>query len=229
MPGERILVVDDEQDILDLLEYALTREGYQVTAAGSGEEALRQVRAVTPDLIVLDLMLPGLDGLTLCTVLRTDPTTSAIPIIMLTARGEEADVVRGLQAGADDYVTKPFSPRVLAARVGAVLRRSPPEETAAEADVLSVGGITIHPGRREVRVGEEAVDLTYTEFAILAHLAARPGWVYSREQIVEAVRGGEYLVTPRAVDVQVVRLRRKLGVAGAQLETVRGVGYRLAR
>jgi two-component system phosphate regulon response regulator PhoB len=224
---EHILVVDDEVDILEVLQYNLAKNGYRVTCVTSGEEALSQARSEPPDLILLDLMLPGLDGLDVCRLLRADARTARTPIIMVTARTEEADVVTGLELGANDYVTKPFSPRVLLARIRAVLRsQTAPADGEPEA-ILTRHGLRLDPGRRELWIGAERVDLTSTEFAMLHFLALRPGWVYSRNQIIEAVHGGDYPVTGRSVDVQVVSLRRKLGEHGACIETVRGVGYRL--
>jgi two-component system alkaline phosphatase synthesis response regulator PhoP len=222
---EKILVVDDEEDILELLRFNLSREGYKVLCAASGEEALKLVPSEIPSLIVLDLMLPGIDGLEVTRRLKNDPNAKTIPIVMLTAKGEEADIVTGLELGADDYITKPFSPRVLVARVRAVLRRKvigPVEETSA----FQIHDLVIHPGRHEVLVSGEPVQLTFTEFAILNYLARRPGWVFTRYQIVDAVRGEDYPVTDRSVDVQIVGLRRKLGPGGKFIETVRGVGYR---
>ncbi|MGA9754847.1 MAG: response regulator transcription factor [Desulfobaccales bacterium] len=225
MAKEHILVVEDEEDILELLRYNLHKEGYRVTGALSGEEGLRTARSQPPDLIVLDLMLPGKDGLTVCRELKQDAKTRDLPIIILTAKGEEADIVAGLELGADDYVTKPFSPRVLLARLRAVLRRRQ-AEPAAESDSLELQGMTIHPGRHEVLVQGRSVDLTATEFRLLAFLARRPGWVFTRAQIVQGIQGEDYAVSDRAVDVQIVGLRKKLGSAGQSIETVRGVGYR---
>ncbi len=225
MPKEHILVVEDEEDILELLRYNLNKEGYRVTGVLSGEEALKAARSQPPNLILLDLMLPGIDGLTVCRELKQDAKTREAPIIMLTAKGEEADVVAGLELGADDYVTKPFSPRVLLARLRAVLRRrvaAPPPET----DAIVLHDLAIHPGRHEVLVRGEHVELTSTEFRLLTFLARRPGWVFTRSQIVEGVQGEDYAVSDRAVDVQIVGLRKKLGPAGKYIETVRGVGYR---
>lgn len=225
MAKERILVVDDEEDILELVRFNLAREGYPVICTASGEDALKIARKEHPDLIVLDLMLPGIDGLDVAKTLKNEPKTRDIPIIMLTAKGEEADIVTGLELGADDYVTKPFSPRILVARVRAVLRRGVPELPEDES-VLKVHNLLIHPGRREVLVNGEQAQLTFTEFGILNYLARRPGWVFTRSQIVDAVRGDDYPVTDRSVDVQIVGLRKKLGPAGKYIETVRGVGYR---
>ncbi|MGD8228252.1 MAG: response regulator [Desulfobacteraceae bacterium] len=225
MAKERILVVDDEEDILELVRFNLAREGYPIICTTSGEESLKIVQKEHPDLIVLDLMLPGIDGLDVAKALKNDPKTRDIPIIMLTAKGEEADIVAGLELGADDYVTKPFSPRILLARVRAVLRRGA-SEVPEDDSVLKVHNLLIHPGRREVLVNGEQAQLTFTEFGILNYLARRPGWVFTRSQIVDAVRGDDYPVTDRSVDVQIVGLRKKLGRAGKYIETVRGVGYR---
>jgi two-component system alkaline phosphatase synthesis response regulator PhoP len=229
MAKERLLVVDDEEDILELIKFNLEREGYIVSCAASGEGALQIAKSEIPDLIVLDLMLPGIDGLEVARQLKNEPETRGIPIVMLTAKGEETDIVAGLELGADDYITKPFSPRVLVARVRAVLRRNSrgkAKDYPAEAKVLRIQDLIIHPGRREVLVSGSPVQLTFTEFGILNYLAQRPGWVFTRNQIVDAVRGEEYFVTDRSVDVQIVGLRKKLGAAGKYIETVRGVGYR---
>lgn len=226
MAREHILVVDDEDDILELVRYNLEKAGYRVTCSASGGDAVKAARGNVPDLVVLDLMLPGLDGLEVCTLLKNDPKTRDTAIVMLTARGEEPDIVRGLELGADDYITKPFSPRILLARIQAVLRRREAEAKEKDA-VLRVHNLVIHPGRHEVVMNGETLDLTFTEFRLLHYLARRPGWVFTRSQIVDAVRGEGYAVTDRAVDVQVVGLRKKLGPAGHYIETVRGVGYRM--
>jgi two-component system phosphate regulon response regulator PhoB len=225
MAKERILVVDDEEDILELVRYNLTREGYQVSGAASGEAALKKAQSENFDLIVLDLMLPGIDGLEVAKQLKNRAATKSVPIIMLTAKGEEADIVTGLEIGADDYVTKPFSPRVLVARVRTVLRRKT-QAPEMEGQIITVHNLQIHPGRRSVSIDDDPVDLTYTEFQVLYVLARRPGWVFTRSQIVDAVRGSDYPVTDRSVDVQIVGLRKKLGDFGSYIETVRGVGYR---
>jgi len=225
MAKERILAVDDEEDILELVRFNLDREGYQVICASSGNDCLKTAQSERPDLLVLDLMLPDIDGLEITKILKNDPRTKDIPIVMLTAKGEEADIVTGLELGADDYMTKPFSPRILVARVKAVLRGRK-REGKDESDVLSIHDLVIHPGRREVLFNGEPLQLTYTEFGILHYLAAKPGWVFTRTQIVDAVRGDDYFVTDRSVDVQIVGLRKKLGSAGKYIETVRGVGYR---
>jgi two-component system phosphate regulon response regulator PhoB len=225
MSREEIFVVDDEEDILELLDYNLTKEGYRVRKALSGESALEDIQKHVPDLIILDLMLPGMNGLEAARELKRDPKTLNIPIIMLTAKGEEIDIVTGLEVGADDYITKPFSPRVLVARVRAAIRKN---GNASQGDekMIRRHEIVIHPGRRNVTIHGEPLDLTYTEFQILFFLASRPGWVFTRSQIVDAVRGDNYSVTDRSVDVQMVGLRKKLGLCGKYIETVRGVGYR---
>lgn len=228
MTVQSVLIVEDEPDIRELLSYNLLKEGFQVASVACGEAALSSVATKTPDLILLDLMLPGVDGLTVCQRLKAEPRTSTIPIVMLTARGEEADVVRGLNAGADDYIAKPFSPRVLLARIRAVLRRAAgvAAETADPDEPLKIHELTIHRGRHEVLVDEQPVELSATEFRLLCLLARKPGWVLTREQILDGVHGGNYAITARAVDVQMVGLRKKLGSAGKHIETVRGVGYR---
>jgi len=222
---EHILVVDDEEDIQELVRYNLARNGFDVTVAGTGEAAIEKARKKLPDMVLLDLMLPGIDGLEVCNILRHDQKTSHIPIVMLTARGEEADVVAGLELGADDYITKPFSPRVLVARIKAVLRRKS-EAPAGRDAVLKRKDLVIHPGRHEVLMKGKPVPLTSTEFEILYHIARRPGWVFTRNQIIDAAKGEDYPVTDRSVDVHIVSLRKKLGPAGKLIETVRGVGYR---
>lgn len=224
MAKEKILVVDDEEDILELVRYNLAKERYQVISALSGEIALEKAREERPDLILLDLMLPGLDGLTVCRELKHDPLTSSMPIIMLTAKGEEADIVVGLELGADDYIVKPFSPRVLQARIKAVLRRK--EHDEADDASIRIHDLSIYPARHEVTLKGVPITLTTTEFRILHFLARRPGWVFSRDKIINAVRGEDYAVTDRSVDVQIVGLRKKLGSAGECIQTVRGVGYK---
>jgi two-component system phosphate regulon response regulator PhoB len=226
MAKEKILVVDDEEDILELVRYNLAREGYTVVTAGTGEDALETARTQTLDLVVLDLMLPGIDGLSVMRKLKALPATGSLPVILLTAKGEEADVVTGLELGAEDYITKPFSPRILAARVRAVLRRQTQEIPGPETEEIRVHELVMHPGRRSVFVAGAPVEMTYTEFQILSFLAVRPGWVFTRTQILDAIRGDDYPVTDRSVDVQIVGLRKKLGVCGSYIETVRGVGYR---
>lgn len=226
MAKSKILVIDDEEDILELVRYNLAREGYFVEEAASGEEALSKTKTEMPDLIVLDLMLPGVDGLEVCRILKNSAKTSHIPIIMLTAKGDDADIVTGLELGADDYVTKPFSPRVLIARIRAALRRRRKNEQE-DASVIAIHNLVIHPARHQVLVDGKSVELTATEFGILCFLTRKPGWVFSRNQIINAVKGDDYAVTDRSIDVQIAGLRKKLGNAGEHIETVRGVGYRL--
>jgi two-component system phosphate regulon response regulator PhoB len=221
-----VLVVEDEEDILALLHFNLVKAGYHVECAADGEEGLRKLEEKQPDLMLLDLMLPGIGGLDICRMLRSDDKTANLPIIMLTARGEEADIVKGLEMGADDYMTKPFSIKVLLARIQTVLRRRSEGDAVDTTQEIVCGELQIHPGRNSVRVAGDPVDLTYTEFRVLLALASRPGWVFTRYQIVNAVRGEDYAVTDRAVDVQIAGLRKKLGVCGPYIETVRGVGYR---
>ena len=225
MAREQILLVEDEDDILEVIRYNLEKDGYRVKAVPDAESAERELASNMPDLLVLDLMLPGMGGLDLCRTLKTDPRTASLPIVMLTARTEESDIVSGLELGADDYITKPFSPRVLIARVRAVLRRKREAKRPGD-ETLKVHDLLIAPKRHEVRYRGKPVELTATEFKLLHFLARHPGWVFTRDQIVDNVRGEDYAVTDRAVDVQVVGLRRKLGDAAEYIETVRGVGYR---
>ncbi|MFA6470834.1 MAG: response regulator [Candidatus Latescibacterota bacterium] len=225
MPKEHILIVDDEKDILELISYNLTREGYHVSTAMTGEQALEKAAAEKPDLILLDLMLPGIDGLDVCRRLKSDQVTRLIPIIMVTAKGEDADIVTGLELGADDYMTKPFSPRILLARVRTVLRRDT-KESSEEPVVMRASDLLINLTSREVLVGETPVQLSATEFNILHYLMKKPGWVFTRNQIINAIKGDDYPVTERSVDVQIVGLRKKLGFAGKYVQTIRGIGYR---
>jgi len=228
--ADSVLVVDDEVDILELIKYNLAKDGFEVVTVETGEAALEQVRKKPPALIVLDLMLPGLDGLTVCKQLKRHPSTAGIPILMLTAKSEDSDVVAGLELGADDYLTKPFSPRVLIARIRAVLRRRAEQNGQhgqATPARIEAGPIVIDRNRHEVLCDGSEVTLSATEFAILWFLASHPSWVFSRTQIIDAIRGDDYAVTERAVDVQILGLRRKLGEYGRYVETVRGVGYRL--
>ncbi len=225
MAKKNIFVVEDEEDILDLIRHHLTKEGFAVATATNGLEAVKAVQRKPPDLILLDLMLPGLDGLEVCRQLKKDPKTAGVPILMVTAKDEESDVVTGLELGADDYIVKPFRMKELIARVRAALRRQRPALLDKEAPVRA-GEIEIHPGRHEVKVAGDPVEMTFSELRILHVLASRPGWVLTRDQIVDAVRGADYAVTDRAVDFQIVGIRRKLGDHADCIETVRGVGYR---
>jgi two-component system alkaline phosphatase synthesis response regulator PhoP len=226
MANEKILVVDDEQDILDLVNYNLQKEGYNVTLVTSGEKAVKEARKSPHDLILLDLMLPGIDGLEVCRSLKYDQKTKDIPIIMLTAKGEESDIVIGLELGAEDYITKPFSPKVLIARIRNLLRRIHRGVSDEDNNITKIGNLIIDPNRVRVLINDKEIDLTITEFKLLQFLAKKPGWVYTRYQIVDALKGEDYPVTDRSVDVQIVGLRKKLGEYGHLIETVRGVGYR---
>ncbi len=227
---KNILIVDDEEDILELIKYNLTREKYNIICATTGEVAIEKATSTPLDLVILDLMLPGIDGLEVARQLKRNSQTAALPIIMLTAKDDEVDIVTGLELGADDYITKPFSPRVLIARVKAILRRQvqTSDDNAKEKskNVIDINGLTIHPGRRDVSINGQPVELTFTEFQVLYYLAKRPGWVSTRSQIVDAVRGVGYAVTDRSVDVQIVGLRKKLRRFGKCIQTVRGVGYK---
>ncbi len=224
-----ILIVEDDENIQQLVGYNLVKAGFQVLYADNGEQALALVFREKPDLVILDIMLPGLDGREVCKNLRQDPRSRRLPIIMLTARSAEDEVSAGLDLGADDYITKPFSPKILVSRIKSALRRTRDREgpEGEAGGLLRLREIVIDPHRYEVLVKGEPVALTLSEFGILELLARRPGWVFSRQQIIDAVRGYDYAITPRAVDVQVFGLRKKLGEAGGSIETVRGVGYRL--
>lgn len=221
-----ILIVDDEEDILELLSYNLRKNNFNVITAMTGEDGLKLALIQKPHLILLDVMLPGIDGLHLCNILKNNPKTQNIPVIMVTAKNEEADIISGLESGADDYITKPFSPKVLIARVNAALRRKSEINTDKNQPII-FKELEINPGRHEVLINGIIVGFTFTEFQILSLLASRPGWVFSRDSIVDSVKGSDYLVTDRSVDVQVVSIRKKLGEFGHYIETVRGVGYRI--
>lgn len=225
MSHEKILIVEDDDDIAELIRYNLFKDGFRPVAVPSGEEALERLKTDPPDLLLLDLMLPGIDGLDVCREIKSIDELRLIPVIMLTAKGEESDIVTGLELGADDYIVKPFSPKVVIARIRSVLRRRISEKLIG-AEPLAFGELSIHPGKREVLVRDNRVVLTNLEFMVLHFLAKRPGWVYTRYQIVEGVRGNNYPVTDRSVDVLIVGLRKKLGSAGDYIETVRGAGYR---
>lgn len=225
MAKEHLLVVEDEIDIQEMIKYNLEKENYKVTAVATGEEAIKVARHQSPNLIVLDLMLPEIDGFEVCRTLKNDTSTSNIPIVMLTAKGEESDIVAGLELGAEDYITKPFSPRVLIARIRAVLRRRK-KSSKIKDDIVEIKNMLIDSARYEVKVDDETIPLTATEFSILQFLTQHPGWVFTRSQIIDNVKGSDYPVTDRSVDVQVVGLRKKLKSAGQYIETVRGVGYR---
>jgi len=225
MAKETILVVEDEEDILEVIRFNLLREGFKVESALTGEDAVLKAKKNIPDLILLDLLLPRMDGLEVCKTLKMNPSTSHIPIIMLTAKSEDADIVAGLELGADDYITKPFSPRVVIARVKAVLRRHIKKEQDNQS-TLRIHDLIINPAKHEVLVNGNSINLSATEFSILNALARKPGWVFTRGQIISAVKGEFHPVTDRSIDVHIVNLRKKLGKAGKYLETIRGVGYR---
>lgn len=226
-----VLVVEDEADIQQLVSYNLIRAGFHVTCADSGEEAMERIRSEEIDCVLLDLMLPGMSGIEVCTAIRKVESSNekSLPIIMLTAKGEEEDVVAGLECGADDYITKPFSPKVLIARIKAVVKRAVAnqlESSDSRGGVIVVDGLEINKRRHEVNVDGVEVLLTTTEFGVLSLLAGKPGWVFTRQQIIDSVRGYDFLITPRAIDVQIFGLRKKMGDYGKCIETVRGIGYR---
>tara|TARA_S200000501_G_scaffold168410_2_gene158664 strand:- start:5661 stop:6350 length:690 start_codon:yes stop_codon:yes gene_type:complete len=223
---KNILIVDDEPDILQLLAYNLELENYSTKTFENGEDAIIYAREILPDLILLDLMLPGINGLKVCELLKKDKTTSKIPIIMLTAKGEENDIVKGLDIGADDYITKPFSPKVLIARIDAVLRRLNLTQSDTNSEVIKFKNLSIHLGKREVNLDDKKIVLTFSEFQILTLLINRPGWVFTRNMIIDALHGENYPVTDRSVDFQIVGLRKKLLHYGNYIKTVRSVGYR---
>ena len=224
MTSRTILVVDGEEDIQELVKLHLVQEGYDVITVGTGEAAVELAQAGQPALIILDLMLPGISGLDVCQILKNDNNTHHIPIVMLTAKSDESDVVAGLELGADDYITKPFSCKVLVARVRRILRKR--ADLIRNERAIEIHDLIIDPQRHEVRLKGVPVALTRSEFDILAILASRPGRVFTRYEIINALHGGGYVVTDRAIDVQITYLRRKLGTCRDYIETVRGVGYR---
>ena len=220
-----ILIIEDEPDISELIEYNLSQSGYSILVSNNGEKGIENTRKHLPDLILLDLMLPGIHGIDVCRILKNDKYTSSVLIIMLTALGQEEDIIKGLENGADDYVTKPFSFPVLEARIQSVLRRVKNEEI--ENENVSISGIVISSRKREVVInGKQIEGLTFTEFQILHLLASHPGWVFTRYQIIDKIRGDNYPVTDRSVDFQIVGLRKKMGKKGKLINTIRGVGYR---
>ncbi len=221
-----VLIVEDESDIARLMKFHLEREGYEAHIASTGRLALEATERLQPGLIILDIMLPDLDGLEVCRRLKREASTKDIPIVMVTARGEESDVVVGLELGAEDYVTKPFSPRVLVARVKAVMRRRASD--AGGQIALAGGDVTIDPARHTVRINGQEIELTLTQYRLLHYLAARPGFVRTRDQIVAAVRGEDAVLSSRAIDVHIAALRQRMGPMGDLIETVRGVGYRMS-
>ena len=221
-----VVVIEDEADIREVIEYNLQREGFRVICAPDGESGLRRTREETPDLVLLDLMMPGLDGVEVCRRLKENPLTRAIPVIMLTAKGEESDVILGLGLGADDYITKPFSTREVVARVKAVLRRGPVSEGGSVAERIVREGLMVDIGRHQVKVDGEPVTLTATEMRLLHFLASHPGRVFTRDHLLSRVIGEHAVVIDRNIDVHVGSVRRKLGSRRDLIETVRGVGYR---
>ncbi|MBT3387877.1 MAG: response regulator [Desulfobacula sp.] len=224
MAKETILIVDDEEDIIKLIKYNLKNEGYSILKAQTGEQAIKIANRSHPDLIVLDLMLPGIDGLEVTKYLKNHEQTNDIPIVMLTAKGEESDIVTGLELGASDYISKPFSPKVLIARIRAILHRR--KKTSSNSPVKQEGDLIIDRTRYEVTINGIKVNLTLSEFELLSFLADKKGWVFTRGQIVDAIRGENYAVTQRSIDVIIVGLRKKLKNYASAIETIRGVGYR---
>ncbi|MFH2037700.1 MAG: response regulator [Candidatus Zixiibacteriota bacterium] len=220
-----ILVIEDEIDILEMIEYNLQKENYKVITTISGADAFDLAKINSPNLILLDIMLPDVDGFEVCRLLKRNSETENIPIVMLTAKSEESDIITGLELGADDYITKPFSPKVLIARIRAVLRRKS-EPIGNDDDILHIEKLSIDPGKHQVKINESVLNLTNTEFRLLFYLARRPGWVFTRDQIVNSVRGEDAIITDRSIDVHVAGLRKKMGEYGDYIETVRGVGYR---
>ncbi len=226
MNRKKIVVIEDEPDIVEVVSYNLKREGYNVLSVERGDEGLNLVRNQSPNLVILDLMLPGMDGLSICQQMKSDPLVRDIPVIIISGKGEESDVVIGLELGADDYLTKPFRGRELVARVKAVLRRGPTQEDQTSERAV-VNNLVIDVARHEVRVGDELIDLTATEFKILYQLASQPGRAFTREQLLNRVVGLGVVVVDRNIDVHILAVRKKLGDAAKMIQTIRGVGYRL--
>jgi two-component system phosphate regulon response regulator PhoB len=226
MTKETILIVDDEEDIIELIQYNLKTEGYSILTARTGEQAVKIAEQSGPDLMVLDLMLPGMDGFEVTRHLRSRERTQDMPIVILTAKGEESDIVTGLELGANDYISKPFSPKVLTARIRAILRRRKKESESVSINVRQEGDLVIDRTRHMVTLEGRSLELTLSEFELLAFLADKKGWVFTRGQIVDAIRGENYAVTERSIDVVIVGLRKKLKHYAEVIETVRGVGYR---
>ncbi len=226
MPKKSVLIIEDDADIVEVVRYNLEREGFAVASAGDGESGLEQVRRHLPDLVLLDLMLPGMGGLDVCRTLKEDAGTKGVPVIILTARSEESDVVLGLELGADDFVPKPFSPRELAARCRAVLRRAARDAEAEERTRIACEGVLLDAGRHEVEVDGELVPFTRAEFRLLWTLVSRPGRVFTRNDLVDRITGGEAVVLDRNVDVHISAIRKKLGQRSDLVSTVRGVGYK---
>jgi DNA-binding response OmpR family regulator len=224
MAKEKILVVDDEQDLVKLIRYHLEKEGYKLLSAYNGEDALSLARKERPELVILDLMLPGIDGLEVCKKLKADQALSHTAIIMLTAKGEESDITTGLKLGADDYVTKPFSPKELVARAQAVLRRT--KNVSSTKEYIEIDNLTIDVCKHEVTINNEPVPLTLTEFRLLHRLASNPGRVFTRDQLLASVSGSETFVIDRTIDAHISSLRKKLNVFASRIITIRGIGYK---
>ncbi|MCK9314750.1 MAG: response regulator transcription factor [Verrucomicrobia bacterium] len=225
MSKGKILIIEDEESIRDVIRFALENNGFtEIKTAPDGETGIQCAKTFLPHLILLDLMLPGMDGLTVCRQLKSDEQTASIPIIMLTAKSEESDIIVGLEMGANDYITKPFSNKVLIARIRAQLRQQNEQPGTEE---IHYEDLVIFPTQRQVLLNQKNVELTFTEFEILALFTRHPGRVYTRDQIISQIRGSDYPVTDRSIDVQIVNLRRKLGPWGNHIQTVRGVGYRM--
>jgi len=226
MKKARILVVDDEPDLVELIKHHLVREHYEVFTADTGDRGLAEARVRLPDLVLLDLMLPGIDGLEICRRLRADARTKHIPVVMLTAKGEESDAVVGLMQGADDYIRKPFGMKELLARIGARLRPLRGEDTGEMKKVTRFGELVIDPVKHEVAIGGEPVVLTMTEFKLLHFLVAHKGRAFTRHELLDAIVGTEAVIIDRNVDVHVATLRKKLGEYGRHILTIRGLGYK---
>jgi two-component system phosphate regulon response regulator PhoB len=226
MAAARILIIEDDSEIREMLKYAFAPERWSLLMAGDGEEGLELLRGEGADCVILDIMLPGMDGFKALKKIREAEEFRGLPVIMCTARGEEADIVTGLELGADDYVVKPYSPRVLAARIRAALRRREEAASSLNKTVWRQGELSLDEERHEASLGNVRLELAVTEFAILAQFLSHPDIVFSRNRLIAAVHGSDYPVTDRSVDVQIMGLRKKLGKAGDMIETIRGVGYR---
>tara|TARA_B100001113_G_scaffold342811_1_gene329410 strand:+ start:635 stop:1333 length:699 start_codon:yes stop_codon:yes gene_type:complete len=223
--NNKILIIEDDKDIRDLISFNLSKNGYKTILSRDGEKGIEKAKNEKPDLVLLDLMLPGIHGLDVCKILKTDSSLNKLSIIMLTALGQEEDIIKGLEAGADDYITKPFSFKILFARIKSVLRRKKTKESSNK-DPVNLYGVKIDPQTRQVIINENELKLTFTEFQILYLLASHPGWVFTRYQIIDKIRSDNNSVTDRSVDFQIVGLRKKMNNLGKLIETIRGVGYR---
>ena len=223
--NNKILIIEDDKDIRDLISFNLSKNGYKTILSKDGEKGIEKAKNEKPDLVLLDLMLPGIHGLDVCKILKTDSSLNKLSIIMLTALGQEEDIIKGLEAGADDYITKPFSFKILFARIKSVLRRKKTKESSNKGPV-NLYGVKIDPQTRQVIINENELKLTFTEFQILYLLASHPGWVFTRYQIIDKIRSDNNSVTDRSVDFQIVGLRKKMNNLGKLIETIRGVGYR---